>query len=200
MKKAIVVRVVLVCVVLLGIGLVWSLDINRKYNKIRDELREEASFTVALMGVKERNFLSGVQSNWICKRNLTNDAHAEWIKTVGMSPSVANFIEVQTYQMPAYSWFAIERTKDSIVKGVLKSLCYLHSSDHTVYVSENRNLAFIRCKPGVVYVFRDVGDASLGVAMYVDTNATIKPTRSANMGRPIHSETNHMSSAASSSR
>ena len=191
MKKAIVVRVAQVGIFLyFGVWLAASLYAKKAYEKVRAEINA-SHVTVAQIGQKERSFLSEVESNWVCKGNVTNGPSATATENFGLSPSVANLIEVQTYQMPKYSWFSTDHVREAAVKGITKSLANAmgqaqgQTQDLILYVAESRNLAFFRCKPGQVMIFRDVGVASLGEAFYVDTNASSKTTRPANKSIPV---------------
>ena len=159
--KFILLRVSLVCILLFGAVFVWSLFTKASYDKIRADVNKRG-FTVVQMGPKETMFLSEVLSNWVCRSTTSDGAYEGSIKEFGLSPSVANFIEVQSYHMPAYSWFSIKRNQESALKGVHK---LMSSVDQLFHVAEDRKLAFVRHKPEVVYVFRDVGDASLGFAI-----------------------------------
>jgi hypothetical protein len=178
MNRFIRTRCIPTVVVVGTLALAWSLFTRRSYENVRADVNR-TRFAVVQMGPEATNFLFDVQSNWICKLNLTNDAEADTIRVFGFAPSVANLIRCQNYEMPAYSWFSATRNRDEVIKGLHKMP--IKSVDKIFHVSQDRKVAFIRREPTTVYVFRDIETGELGVTIYVDKHGTGKATHPTNL-------------------
>jgi hypothetical protein len=173
MNKLLVTASILIAFVIVGSWAGFSLHTKSKYDEVRQQ-ELPMVYAVAPLDQKAEAFLSDVQSNWLCKVDVTNGPDADVVKLVGMTPSVHNLVYVFNYQMPEYRWFSPAENRKASVIGLIKAKFFPISVDKEWHVSKDMHLAMLWCKTNVVYLYRDEGE-SLRASLYVRKKENIEP-------------------------
>jgi len=171
--KRLIATIIVVAAVGIGAWLTFSLRAKRKYDDARADLGKHL-FSVVQMDGDTTALLAEVQTNWVESYSEVGSVYTEALKTVGLSPSVSNLIEMFTYRMPEYSLLFPSRNKEPAAMGQIQATLLPMSVDGLIYVSEDQHLAMIRCKTNVVLVFADEA-GGLREAQYCVKEENVEP-------------------------
>jgi hypothetical protein len=185
--------------VLVGGWLTVSLYTKSQYDRIRQE-EFRPDYAVTIMDEKVEVLLSDVQSNWLCKVDVTNGPFADAVKKLtGKAPSVRSLIDLSSYKMPPYDWSSQARNRSSASLGLIRALFPPNTIDKKWHVSKDVHLAMLRLGTNKIYLYRDE-ETGLRQTLYVKESANIEPGGSANGSQPFRLETNSTPPAAGSRR
>ena len=135
------------------------------YDKVRGEVLPFV-LSVAPLDASDKLFLADVQEGWVKKYSEVGGPHSEALAAVGHKPSFSTLVDLLTYRMPEFSWFAPGQTKQSALIGVIQGSLLSITTDRVLRLSDDRHSAFLRLRATVICVFND--DAGgLRETMYV---------------------------------
>ena len=154
MKKLIPIIAVLAAVIGLVAYLVVSLGSKKKYDKARTELAVHI-LSEAPMDAEIKALLTEVRTSWIETSNEVGGPHADALKTLGLEPSVSNVVDLLTYRLPEYSLLSLGRNRRPMQIGAIQAVLIPISMDKSIHVSDDRQVALIRLRPTIVYVFQN---------------------------------------------
>ena len=154
MKKLIPIIAVFAAVIGLAAYLVVSLSSKQKYDKARTELAVHILSEVP-MDAEIKALLAEVRTSWIETSNEVGGPHADALKTLGLEPSVSNVVDLLTYRMPEYSLLLLGRHRRPMQIGTIQVVLIRISTDKSIHVSDDRQVALIRLRPTMVCVFQD---------------------------------------------
>lgn len=146
--------VVFLLIIGLAAYLIVSLGVKNKYEETRTELAAYA-LTETPMDEEIRALLSEARTSWIETHNKLGGPHADAVKTLGWEPSISSLIDLMTYRMPEYSLLSLGPNKRPLQIGMLQAVLLPISMDHSIHVSDDRQLALIRLSPNIVCVFQN---------------------------------------------
>ena len=149
--------------VLVGLGIAAGIFASVRFKAHYDQLQGEV-YAIALIDPAMDAFLANVERTWEKKVTEKNGPEADIVRSVGKTPSVSSFLGVVDYQMPPYRWWAPWTNRESAKLGMFRAL-RPPSLDKRWHVTEDRSLAFLRCRENVVLVYRDEGDG-IRMTMY----------------------------------
>ena len=133
--------------------------------RMRDEAVRNPS-SVKAMDEGTKALLAKARADWQEVDSEVGGPHSNGLAAVGLRPCVANMAEVFAYQMPEYSFVSPSQNKRAAFLGLTPSLLFsAPSMDKSLYVSDDKHLALMRCGTGCVYVFLDE-DAGLRETLY----------------------------------
>lgn len=157
-----------VIILLIGFGtsawLIFNIHTKKKYDECRNELIPKV-LSVVKMNSETKKLLSEARMNWKNAYNETDGPYTNSLKVVMKNPSVSNLVEIFTYSMPEYSFFAPKLNMKSVKMGSIQNLILPMTIDHQVHLSDNGNLALIKCTPGIILVYSN-GQRGLREEMY----------------------------------
>ena len=157
MKKLIPIIAVFAAVIGLAAYLVVSLGAKNKYDKTRTELADHV-LSEAPMDAETKALLTEVRTSWIETTNEIGGPHTGALKTLGWEPSVSSLIDLMTYRMPEYSLLALGRNRRPMQIGTVQAVLIPISTDKSIHVSDDRQVALIRHSPTMVSVFQNEED------------------------------------------
>jgi hypothetical protein len=160
-----------------------SLYTKSRYDLIRQqEFRPD--YAVATMDERDEVFLSDVQSNWLCKVDVTNGPFADAVKKLtGKAPSVRSLIDLSNYKMPPYDWSSQAQNRSSAALGLMRALFPPNTIDKKWHVSRDAHLAMLRLGTNKIYLYRDEA-TGLRQTLYVNESENIEPPTGANRRGP----------------
>jgi hypothetical protein len=164
MKRLIPAIVIVVFVVGEGTWLFINLRTKQQYARVRDEVVRN-SFSVKAMDDGTKALLAKARAGWQEVYSEVGGPHSNGLAEVGMRPCVANMAEVCAYQMPEYSFLSPSRNTHATLFGLSQLIILAPSTDKSLYVSDDRHLAVMRCGTSCIYVFSDE-DAGLRETLY----------------------------------
>jgi hypothetical protein len=173
MKKLVSALIIIAFAVGIGVWLSFSLRAKQKYDAVRSELGKHL-FSVIKMDADTSVLLADVRADWVESHSQIDGPSSDAIRTVGLTPSVSNLVEVFTYEMPTFSLLSLGRNKKPVVMGMLQSMILPVSIDASIHLSNDGHLALIRCRTNVVYVFSDE-ETGLRESMYYVKKVNIEP-------------------------
>lgn len=160
--------------VLVGGWLTVSLYTKSRYDLIRQQ-EFHPHYAVTTMDEKAEVFLSDVQSNWLCKVDVTNGPFADAVKKLtGKAPTVRSLMDLSNYKMPPYDWSSPAQNRNSAALGLVGALFPPNTVDKKWHVSEDVHLGMLRLGTNKIYLYRDE-DKGLRQTLYVKESENIEP-------------------------
>lgn len=162
MKRWITLAGLLIVVVVAAGWLILVFNSREKYEKAYAQTK---SLNLVEIDAESQALLDDVRTNW---RNRSGSVQGDGpiMNEFGLAPTIENWVEVQTWKMPAFSYWNNGANLRNAKLFTLQATLLVLSEDGNVYVSKDRTLAYVRVQPGVVYLFEN-DPAGLRQSIYV---------------------------------
>jgi hypothetical protein len=113
----------------------------------------------------EQAFADEVRSKWRLQSSEI-DGDGEILDAGGITPTVANWVDVQTWKMPEFSCWNWRANRRNAELATLFGFLAMRSDDRTVYAARDRTLAYVRVRDGLVWLMTN-DPAGLRGSIYV---------------------------------
>jgi len=132
----------------------WVIFVFNSREKYEKAYAQAKSLNLVEMNAESQSFLDDVRKNW---RNQSGSFEGDGpiMKEFGLAPTVANWAEVQTWKMPAFSYWNNGANLRNAKFALLQATLLMLSEDDNVYVTPDKSLAYVRMQPGMVYLFEN---------------------------------------------
>jgi len=162
MKRWIAIGAVLLIVV---VAAAWSIFVFNSREKYEKAYAQTKSLNLVEIDAESQKLLDDVRANW---RNQSGSFEGDGpiMNEFGLAPTVENWAQVQTWKMPAFSYWNSNANLRNAKLFTLQATLLVLSEDGNLYVTKDRTLAYVRVQPGVVYLFEN-DPAGLRQSIYV---------------------------------
>lgn len=148
MKPWIVIGAVLAIVV--G-GVAWLLyfsEVRETYEKARAHV---VPLNLVEIGADQQAFVDEVRSTWKLQSSEI-DGDGKILEAADFTPTVANWVDVQTWKMPEFSYWNLRANRRNVELATLFAFLAARSDDRTVYADRDRTLAYVRVQDGLAWL------------------------------------------------
>ena len=151
MKRWILIGAAPLTIVIAAAWVFFVFNSREKYEKAYSQAK---SLNLVEINAESQSFLDDVRKNW---RNQSGSFEGDGriMSEFGLAPTVANWAEVQTWKMPAFSFWNNAANLRNAKFFQLQATLLMLSEDGNVYVTPDRSLAYVRMQPGMVYLFEN---------------------------------------------
>jgi hypothetical protein len=185
MKRLIPAIVIVAVVVGIGAWLLINLRARQHYARLRDEVVQE-SCSIKAMDEGTQALLKKARAEWREVHSQVGGPFSESLGLLGLRPCVASVVELCAYRPPEYSFMSPHANERAVLMGISQLLMFGPASDRSLYVSDDRHLAVMRCGMSSVYVFSDA-EGGLRATLYGQKANGAEPEKKAQadaQGRP----------------
>lgn len=162
MTRWITIGSVLLLAVAAAIGAYVLFNSREKYEKAYAQAK---SHTLVEMNAEAEAFLDNVRTNWR-RRSESLDGDGPIMAEFGLEPTIANWVEVQTWKIPRFSYWNYAANLRNSKFMVLQATLLMVAEDGKVYVKPDRSAAFVRPQSDMVYFFEN-DPAGIRQSIYV---------------------------------
>jgi hypothetical protein len=162
MKRWIEIGAALAVVAGVAVWVVFIGFAREPYEKLRTHV---VPLNLVEIDADEQVFVDEVRSKWKLQSSEI-DGDGEILDAGGITPTVANWVDVQTWKMPDFSYWNWRANSRSVELATLFGFLAMRSDDHTVYAARDRTLAYVRVHDGLVWLMTN-DPAALRGTIYV---------------------------------
>ena len=123
-------------------------EARERYERIRTHV---VTMNLVEIDADEQAFLDDVRANWK-QQSSAIDGDGEILEAGGITPTVANWVDAETWKMPPFSYWNYSANRRNAELAVIFGNLAARSGDRTVYAARDRTLAYLRVQDGLVWL------------------------------------------------